>query len=216
MNGRRSRRGRTGTPRRKSSHRPFKTTLLIICEGKTERNYFDQLKRDDEIRGHFAVRVKRGKGGSREQIARFSVDCRNNLAGEYDEVWCVMDVEDPAERSSLDKALEILQQNSVLPCLSNPAFEIWLLAHFERTAKSFQDCDAVVAALHRHWQKRFSMEYKKEDRHIFIRVSKFTADALCNAKWVREKHHDPNTSAADCNSCTEVYRLLERLVPDAG
>jgi len=78
---------RRGTPKRRHQFRRLKTTLLIVCEGKeTERNYFEKLKRDAWTSRHFAITVKRGKGGSREQIAQFAVDRKENSAVDFDEV----------------------------------------------------------------------------------------------------------------------------------
>jgi len=215
MKNRRKRHGRVDVPRRKHPERPSKTTVLLVCEGKeTERNYFDQLKREDAIRDRFAVRVQRGKGGSREDVAQYAVGCKNRLNVDYDEVWCVMDAEDASQRESLDKALVILHENNIQVCLSNPAFEVWLLSHFERTAKKFIDCDAVIAQLDKFWQREFSASYNKSDDRVYKRVSDRTPTAMENAKWVRESHHDMNQAAADCNSCTEVYRLMERLLDE--
>ncbi len=204
---------RSGPSRRKTSHRPLKTTVLLVCEGKeTERNYFDQLKREDAICKRFAITVKRGKGGSPEAVAKHAVQSKDNSNTEYDEVWCVMDVEDANQRASLDKALTILRENDIKACLSNPAFEVWLLSHFERTARIFNDCGAVIAQLDKCWQREFSTSYNKSDGAIYRLVSDQTNAAIENAMSVREKHHGMDKPAADCNSCTEVYRLVKRLL----
>ncbi|MEW4531095.1 hypothetical protein [Maioricimonas sp. JC845] len=61
--------------RRKSKQRPVKRRVLIVCEGReTERNYFDQLKRRDEVDALFTVTVKRSKGGSRTHVAESAID----------------------------------------------------------------------------------------------------------------------------------------------
>ncbi len=204
---------RSGPPRRRSPHRPLKTAVLLVCEGKeTERNYFDQLKREDAIRERFAITVQKGKGGSPEAVAKYAVERKDNSNVKFDEVWCVMDVEDANQRASLDKALTILQKNNIKACLSNPAFEVWLLSHFERTAKMFNNCDAVIARLGKCWQKEFSTGYDKSDRAIYRRVSDRTNTAIENAMSVREKHHGMDKPAADCNPCTEVYRLVKHLL----
>ncbi len=129
---------RSGPPRRRPPHRPLKTTVLLVCEGKkTERNYFDQLKREDAICERFSIRVQRGKGGSPEAVAKYAVERKDNSNVEYDEVWCVMDVEDANQRASLDKALTILGKNNIEACLSNPAFEVWLLVSAHQSHPRF-------------------------------------------------------------------------------
>jgi len=58
-----------------------------------------------------------------------------------------MDVEGPSHRDSLEKAVKLLKENGITLCLSNPAFEVWLLAHFKRVTRSFKDCNAVIVEL---------------------------------------------------------------------
>ena len=201
-------RRRFGSSRRRGASRPRKTTILIICEGKeTERNYFDQLKRDEPTRRHFSITVKRGKGGSRQQIAQFAVDRKNDIGADYDQVWCVMDVEGPETQDASQQALDLLNANSIAPALSNPAFEVWILAHFEKTGAVFLTCDAVVTRLDKHWQQNFSADYDKADERIYWRLAPFTAQAVENAKWVREQHHT-HDCIIQCNSATDVYRLV--------
>jgi len=200
---------RRGTPKRRHQPRPLRTTVLIVCEGKeTERNYFEELKREPWTSRHFAITVKRGKGGSREQIAQFAIDRKENSAVDFDEVWCVMDVESPAARDEMVSALAQLEQNGIGPCLSNPAFEVWLLAHFERTARAFLDCEGVITQLNGHWRDRFQLDYDKADTRVYTRLAGLVRDAIRNAKWVRETHHSLAVSTLDCNSATDVYRLV--------
>ena len=203
-------------PRRRRAPRRTKTTLLIVCEGeKTERNYFDKLHRVEAVRHAYAVTVKKGKGGSRLQIVQEAVDRKNDPGKDYDEAWCVMDVErlDTEEaREDLASAVELAGENGITLCLSNPAFEVWLLSHFLRTSRHFNDCDAVVQKLDKHWQTAFRQPYAKNDRRIYEKLAPLTNAALENAKNVREKDHDADADTADCNSCTEVYRLVGKLL----
>ncbi|MGC1272431.1 MAG: RloB family protein [Planctomycetaceae bacterium] len=207
------RRARGAKPSRKRRRRrQERTRVLIVCEGReTERNYFDQLKREDIVAERFTVTVKKGSGGTREQIAGNAVDRKGDSPDEYDEVWCVMDIEDSSHRGSLIKALKRLRENEIEACLSNPSFEVWYLAHFERTAKAFSGCNAVVLALNTHWKKQFNREYDKSDKSNYRRISNWTSKAIEHAQWVRETHHTESTETCDCNSSTEVYRLVRRL-----
>ena len=201
-------RRRSGSSRRHGPSRPRKTTILIVCEGKeTERNYFDQLKRDDWTRQHFSITVKRGKGGSRQQVAQFAVDRKNDIDADYDQVWCVMDVESAKARDEMRQAMELLEGRQISPALSNPAFEVWILAHFEKTGTVFLDCDAVITRLNGHWRGRLNADYDKADARIYHRLKDLTDQAIANAKWVREKHHKDDC-ILQCNSATDVYQLV--------
>ena len=122
-----------------------------------------------------------------------------------------MDVERPEGLDEMRKALALLGGNSISAGVSNPSFEVWLLAHFERTGAAFLGCDAVIVRLNKHWQERFSIRYDKADGRIYDRVGKLTADAVDNARWVREKHHESVSCILNCNSATDVYRLVAGL-----
>jgi hypothetical protein len=207
---------RSATPTRAQRTRREKTTLLIVCEGKeTEPNYLDALKREATAQQQYAVTVKRGKGGSRTQIVQAALNRKNNSDDKYDEVWCVMDVEvsnDPQHPVNLAAAVKLAKQHEVTLCLSNPSFEVWLLAHFERTAKAFNGSLPVIQALNKHWRKCYAQEYHKEDGQIYRRLSDRTQDAVANAQWVRENHHRAIADICQCNSSTEVYRLVRKLL----
>ena len=164
-------RRRAGPSRPQRPERSERTTVLIVCEGReTEPNYFDRLKREEQVKKSFTITVKRGKGSSRQQVARYAVECRENADQKFEEVWCVMDVEHPNDLDDMRAALTLLQSNQIQAALSNPAFEVWLLAHFE-TGHPFSHCDAVVARLNKHWQEHFSADYDKADGRIYCRLA---------------------------------------------
>ena len=76
--------------RRQRNRRQVKRTVLVVCEGeRTERNYFDGLKRLDDVTKHYTVRVVPGKGGSRLQIVEHAVKKQKQFGP--DECWCVID-----------------------------------------------------------------------------------------------------------------------------
>lgn len=203
--------------RRKSKQRSVKRRVLIVCEGReTERNYFDRLKRRDEVDALFTVTVKRSKGGSRTHIAQSAIDCKQiteQKDGKFDECWCVMDVEQESEHDAVRAAVRLLRDNGFRVCLSNPAFEVWLLAHFVKTSRSFADCDAVVRGLNPKWKTRFGRDYDKSDGRAVAGLVPDAPKAIRNAKAVRESEFGEQSDTCLCNSSTEVYRLVETLWP---
>jgi len=144
----RHRQFRGSTPMRSSHRRPIKTTILIVGEGReTEPNYFDGLKRENDVAARFAVTIKKGHGFSPQRVVDDTINHKNRAESrgeDFDEVWCVLDVEGSKKRKSLEKAITIAQRNGIRTCLSNPSFEVWLLSHFEGKGKPYNDCDAVI------------------------------------------------------------------------
>ena len=132
------------TPRRRKP----KTTILIVCEGReTERNYLDGLKRVEAISQAFAIKVVAGRGGTRSQIVKRAIDKKDAQRKEMDAVLCVLDtesLENPQVKKDLETARQEASRNDITLYLSNPSFEVWFLAHFKRTSRSFRDCDAVI------------------------------------------------------------------------
>ncbi len=220
---RRSRDGQWGRPMfaRTSRGRQPRATILVVCEGeKTERTYLDQLKREDSANEHFAVTVKSAGGRSRTQIVQEAADRMHNSDEPFDEVWCVMDVEqsqgNPEHLDDLRRALLLARKNGIVVYLSNPAFEVWLLAHFERTARPFNNCDAVISSLNKQWRERFRRDYEKGDMQIYCRLAPQRDEAVENAQWVRETHHRGKADTVDCNSSTDFYKLVRRLLTPSG
>jgi len=196
--------------------RPVKTTILIVGEGQqTEPNYFRELKLEDNVTAKFSLTIKKGHGRSPEGVIEEALKYKQqaeNRSEYYDEVWCVLDVEGPDKRESLEKAMAVAQQNDITLCLSNPCFEVWLLAHFVRQSRAYNDCDSVIVQLNSHWQKLCGQNYRKSDEHIYSRVSSLTITAIKNAKLVREIDHCDIINTADANSSTEVYKLVIYLI----
>ncbi len=128
---------------------------------------------------------------------------------EYDEIWCVFDVEQRAQLAADARASA--RRNGFHTAISNPAFEVWLLAHFQRTATAFLDASAVCDVLDAQWQRHFGCGYDKADRAIFHRLRDRVEDAVANARSVREEHFAHCTEIIECNAATDVYRLVECL-----
>jgi Arc/MetJ-type ribon-helix-helix transcriptional regulator len=196
-----------------------KARILIVCEGReTEPNYFRGLREEEVVRRKFNVVVKKGKGGSCSEVVQQAIDEMANAAtrGEaYDEVWCVFDVEQPARFEEARAARRQATDHGIRLALSNPSFEVWLLAHFVRTKRSFASGSDVIRELNKHWQREFSRQYEKNDEQVYARLRDRTETALDNAQKVREQDWASADDILDCNSATEVYLLVDRLLNPA-
>ncbi len=201
---------------RRAKTRPFKRTVLIGGEGQeTEPNYFRGLRCASVVSERFAVAVKKGHGRSPEAVAEEAIKYKRqaeNRGERYDEVWCVLDVEGPGARELLGRAMEEARSNGIRLCLSNPCFEVWLLAHFVRESRAHNGCDSVIQRLNPHWRWLCKQDYRKGDERVYARISHLTETAIGNAKLVRETDHRDKASAIEANSSTEVYILVNQLL----
>lgn len=198
----------------KRPKRATKRTVLIVCEGKeTERNYFDGLKRTDEVTKNYAVRVIPGKGGSRLQIVQHAVKQQKSL--NKDECWCVLDTErlnNPETKRDFQDALDLAAANNIELAISNPSFEVWLVAHFQRTSRTFNDGDAAVNYLDSLFKATLNRDYEKNDKDIFDCLRDRLSDAIANAANVREHDHGDDYEIEECNSSSTVDELVTRLL----
>ncbi len=208
------------TRERPRKSRPRKVRLLVFCEGKkTEFNYFNLVCSESDVLYHFNPQVEPGNGGDALEVVKAAVRERNRERQRrepYDEVWCVLDVEDASRAAKLNEALQLASNEKILVVLSNPSFEVWFIAHFVRTGEAFDNSAAAEAYLeelcwkpefeHRGYNKRASGHYKQ----LALVNKSNNQNPVENAKWVLETHH-MGGKCQDCNSSTEVYLLVNRL-----
>jgi len=209
-------RTRVSSATRIPAARSIKRTVLIVGEGQqTEPNYFRAFRLESTVSERFSVTVKKGHGRSPEAVAKEAIKYKRqaeNRGEYYDEVWCVLDVEGLGSREFLERAIIMAGQNSIKLCLSNPCFEVWLLAHFVRESRAHNGCDSVIGRLNPHWRRLCRQDYRKNDEQVYVRISDLTESAIDNARLVRETDHHDIADTADANSSTEVYRLVGHLI----
>lgn len=211
---------RSGRPRRW-----FKQRILVVCDAdQTEPNYFNGLKRHEAVHARFVVDVKKKPNCRPDELVDFARKLQVQAqekggAYDYDWVFLVFDAETRdyhgCLRQARDKALRKLGNKSSV-IISNPCFEIWLLAHFERTARPFHNADEVIRTLTVPWQRAFEKPYTKTDKDVFTRLESQVETALRNAQSAREEDYQDIADILDCNSATEVYRLVGFLLGKEG
>lgn len=111
---------------------PINRTILIVCEGQTEKLYFESFP-------VLALNVKVVdlKGQSKLKLIESTQGIVDTSRYEYDEVWCVfdMDVKVGAKEfadfdNSIDKALQL----GYKVAYSNDTFELWFYLHYALTS----------------------------------------------------------------------------------
>jgi len=155
--------------RRRAMRAPY-DVILIVCEGgKTEPNYFSELKKAFRL-SNTNVRIF-GRGADPLSVVNFAIKTFRQEP-EFDRVYCVFDRDrhttydsalDKVRRTRLGKGTKIFAISSV------PCFEFWLLLHFIYTTKPFDAppgnsiCSRVIEEL----KKNTFLNTKREIR-IFL------------------------------------------------
>ncbi len=207
---------RAGVPRRVSSRRAAKQRILVVGDGaQTEPNYFRRLRDEQVVRDRYAVVVRGAKARTPHNAVKTAlneIEKDRQRGQRFDRVWCVLDVETAGENPGLEDAIALARQHRIDVALSNPSFEVWLLAHFERTSASFRGCQEVIARLNKHWRIVSKADYQKNDDRIYQRIACRTQTAVSNARQVREYDFRHENDTRNCNSSTEVYQLVQFLL----
>ena len=198
--------------RRLPGKRQPRSHILIICEGsETEPNYFKALRRElrlssveVEIEGksHASAPIRVVDFALQRKNERAREAKRSNFLTEYDEVWCVIDVENPANNATFNIAVQKAKREYLDIAVSNPAFEYWYLLHYEETSKVFSDGQELKRALKIH------VSDYNESKDMFTELYPKTELALERAKRILINHLNNEPFP---NPSTFVFKLVERL-----
>jgi len=120
--------------------------LVVIGADRTETAYFKGLRTHPRSG---AVRMKIvEKPGAPDQLVEYT---RTAFAlGDFDEVWCVTDVDHYEREGGKVTAALALAGDDIKLAVSNPCFELWLLLHHEDCAGHCADCREVQKRLRKH------------------------------------------------------------------
>jgi hypothetical protein len=187
---------------RKPGKRQPNKYVLIVCGGTdTEPNYFKALRRELRL-GTVQVPI-RGTRLDPLAVVNLAISMRVNYDFPFDEVWCVLDVENPNDNQLFPQAVDKARGNRVLLAVSNPAFEYWYLLHYKETNQPFIDATHLLNAL-----KAFLPMYSKS-ADIFLEVFKHMDIAIQRAERLLASH--PDKSKHFPNPSTSVHLLVASL-----
>ena len=179
---------------RNSGTRQERASYLILCEGKTERDYF------------VGMRTRRGPqidvdmpGSDHMSIA---YEAAHYSSDEYSSVWCVLDTE--LDSATTNKVLYLIHRSPANVCLSTPSFEVWLIMHHEDCLRPFQSADEA---------KRKLKTIIPTWREGSTRFSDFAHGVQEAAR--RARRIDASGESVLKNPSSNVWRLVDQLIGDS-
>ena len=187
------------------------TKYLIVCEGQTEKLYFDRFP----VATASVVSV--GVGMTHYRLVEEAQKLMKQ--DKYDEVWCVFDMDLNTERNGQleDFNKAVFADNGVnFRCAySNDAFELWIYLHFQATEHQYLR-HFYYEKLSDFWGKNYEREGKKQEfsKTIYSKLENdpnaSQANAIQRAKELFAKNKDVTNPHAR-NPITTVYDLVEKL-----
>lgn len=137
--------------------------IAIVGDGITEKIYFEQLRELERVKGVVIkpeLPSKSSKGGS----CKKAINAAKSLVGEgYDYVYCLIDFDTVVSENKLANFRQELKgmDNNITVYINNPCFEAWILFHFEKTGKAFDDCTAVEKTI-----TKYLKDYRKDQGYL--------------------------------------------------
>jgi hypothetical protein len=178
---------------RRPPYRAARPRLLIVCGSEcTEPQYLTGLRDFLNNRAVDVRIVKHPK--SPAQVVTYAAKV---ATADFDEVWCVLDVDE----FDIAAAVTTAGLVGIELAVSNPCFELWLLLHHEDCRIAMRDCRAVLARLRRHLPM-----YEKANVD-FGDYAKTVSDAVTRAKSL-----DPTGADHTKNPSSSMWRLVEMIM----
>lgn len=110
--------------RRRGPQRAEREVYLVVCEGETEKRYFETMRSYRGLNLH-AIHPKQAKHPQRQTVIEAARQAVARDADAYTEVWAVFDTDGQDCTALIRQA-----QNDGLRCApSTPTFETWLILH---------------------------------------------------------------------------------------
>lgn len=172
--------------------RTFKSKVLILCEGLTEKNYFNAMKEDLGLPKTIAVNVFQSNKVDCKGVVEEAIKKAKREG--FEEIFVVFDHDNQAKR---DEAFKLATGKNITVIFSSICFELWFLFHYKNSTKAF----ASEAELEKELKKCLGMEgYEKNNfKHYSILKDKI-ATAKSNAEKIR-------LSVIENNEGVEVFNL---------
>ena len=191
---------------------PINKTILIVCEGQTEKLYFESFP-------VLGVKIKAIdlKGQSKLKLIESTKEIIDSTDEEYNEVWCVfdMDVKRGADEfADFDNAINKALEFGYKAAYSNDAFELWFYLHY-----NLINAQQLRTFYYNELGKRFGINYIKDGKkynfclQIYsilnkdINSSQQNAIDRAEALFEEQKH----LTYHEQNPVTKVYELVKVL-----
>ncbi|MCT3846079.1 hypothetical protein CMU30_03820 [Elizabethkingia anophelis] len=191
---------------------PIKKSILIICEGQTEKLYFESFP----VLG-LKVKAINLEGQSKTKLVETTEKIIENSEFDYDEVWCVFDMDykhGEIEYADFDNAIKKAKQLGYNVAYSNDSFELWFYLHYNKI-----EAQQLRTFYYEQLSEKWNLNYEKEGKKYEFCMSTYgllLADTDASQeraiKYAEELYESQKDLAYHLqNPVTTVYQLVKVL-----
>ena len=107
-------------------------------------------------------------------------------------------------RAFLEKVKSYIENKRIVLCPSMPCFEYWFYLHFDKSIRSFRDCESVTKCLEKHMRSFFP-----KSRESLLDIIK-AAKPLSNPNWVDQLCNNEKLNYAIENAEINYNKIKKR------
>lgn len=187
--------------------------IIIFCEGKTEKYYFDYFAEIIKKNKYTDIEVilETANGNARTVLNfanEFMTDEKHNQKFSTYGKYLAFDCDDPSDIQAV-----VLAAAEYELLISNHLFETWLLMHFEDVEEKLSKGE-IYRRLSFHLHGTYSKGHKGKTREIVRNGN--VEKAIDNARILERRYAVEGksifTDIKDMNPFTSVYKLIEQFM----
>jgi hypothetical protein len=177
-------------------------TIWILCEGETERRYFQNLRAIE--RKKYQVRPFVSQNKRADLLVKEAINFKNSKDFEEEDlIVCLFD-RDNNSNKELGAAKIISEKENIQIFFSNPCFEVWILSHFEKC------CGFEQKQLHSYLKDKYKLDTKKETELYEITMNKLSS-AIERCKEMNKNiiSKDIDLLSTHSNPSCQIHELID-------
>lgn len=133
--------------RRTKSHakksRPLRHSILVSCEGTTERTYLENLKRQRWKEGTVSIHIVNSTSSDLKSLVKQAL----YPTGDFTQRWIICDTDENEKHHNVLQSF--LSKENARAAITFPCFEYWITLHYTDYAYS-QSCNEAKRQLRKH------------------------------------------------------------------
>lgn len=187
-----------------------KSVLISLEDTKSSKYYFQELLKDKDLTGEviFAKHIGTDPLSVVNAIVMHKTKHHNV---KYEKAWAVFD-RDSWTKHQINGAISRAKALNICIGISNEAYELWILLHFEKIAKHTSRKE-LNSKLNEHFLKLCGQEYSKSSQDVYRYIIGLQPTAIKNSEYLVQHYTlsngslDPDTN----NPLTLVHELVKCL-----